>query len=97
MLILTATLSPHTHQVVLFQIVHTIMSELGPVIHGLESQGRALTARALSARAGETERINFLCGTQSLRHENQLHLLDYSDETGVLDKTVYLHPQGEIW
>lgn len=73
------------------------MSDLGPVIHGLESQGRALTARALSARAGETEKINFLCGTQSLRHENQVHLLDYSDETGVLDKTVYLHPQGEIW
>ena len=73
------------------------MSDLGPVIHGLESQGRALTARALSARAGETEKINFLCGTQSLRHENQVHLLDYSDETGVLDKIIYLHPQGEIW
>lgn len=35
-------------------------------------QGRALTARSLAARAGETDRIHFLCGTQSLQHENQV-------------------------
>ena len=73
------------------------MSERGPVIHGLESQGRALTARALAARAGETDNIHFLCGTQSLRQENQVHLLDYDEESGVLDKTVYQHDRGEIW
>ena len=74
------------------------MSERGaPIIYGLEAQGRALTARALAARAGETEKIQFLCGTQSLRQENQLHLLEYDDDLGVLDKSVFLHPAGEIW
>ena len=64
------------------------MSSRGPVIYGLESQGRALTARALAARPGETEKIHFLCGTQSLRQENQVHLLEYDEETGILDKTL---------
>lgn len=72
-------------------------SDRGPVIYGLESQGRALTARALAARAGETDNIHFLVGTQSLRQENQVHLLEYCEETGVLDKTVFLHSCGEIW
>lgn len=73
------------------------MTEKGPVIYGLESQGRALTARALAARAGETEKINFFCGTQSLRNENQVHLLEYDEERGILDKTVHQHSPGEIW
>ena len=38
-------------------------------------QGRALTARSLAARVGETDRIHFLCGTQSLQHENQVSLV----------------------
>lgn len=67
------------------------------MIYGLESQGRALTARALTARAGETDKIHFFCGTQSLRQENQVHLLEYDEETGVLDKAVHVHSQGEIW
>lgn len=73
------------------------MSERGPVIYGLESQGRTLTARALTARAAETDKIHFFCGTQSLRQENQVHLLEYDEERGVLDKTVHPHSQGEIW
>lgn len=27
----------------------------------------------------------------------QVHLLDYNEETGVLDKTVFMHSAGEIW
>ena len=27
----------------------------------------------------------------------QVHLLDYNEETGVLDKSVFMHPAGEIW
>ena len=73
------------------------MSERAPIIYGLESQGRALTARTLAARAGETEKIHFLCGTQSLQHENQVHMLEYDEEKGILDKTLYLHSVGEIW
>lgn len=30
--------------------------------------------RALAARVAETERIQFFCGTQSLKHENQVHV-----------------------
>ena len=75
----------------------TMSDGRGPVIYGLESQGRALTARALSARAGETDKIHFFCGTQSLRQENQVHLLEYDEERGILDKTVFFHSQGEIW
>ncbi len=60
-------------------------------------QGRSLTARSLAARAGETDNIHFLCGTQSLSQENQVHLLDYNEESGFLDKTVFMHSAGEIW
>lgn len=73
------------------------MAERSPVIYGLEFQGRSLTARTLASRAGETDRIHFLCGTQSLHHDNQVHLLDYNEDIGVLDKTVFMHPAGEIW
>ena len=72
-------------------------SDRGPIIYGLESQGRSLTARTLAARTGDTDNIHFLVGTQSLRQENQLHLLEYCDDTGVLDKTVYPYSSGEIW
>ena len=27
----------------------------------------------------------------------QLHLLEYNDDTGVLDKTAFQHPAGEQW
>jgi len=73
------------------------MSDRGAVIYGLESAGRALTARALTARTGETEGIHFMVGTQSLRQDNQVHLLEYCEDTGVLDKTVYGHSSGELW
>ena len=27
----------------------------------------------------------------------KVHLLDYNEDIGVLDKTVFMHPAGEIW
>jgi hypothetical protein len=38
------------------------------LIHGLELQGRALTAVA-----ADTDTVSFLVGTQSLRHPNLLY------------------------
>eukprot|EP00731_Ephydatia_muelleri_P009048 Em0004g1386a len=73
------------------------MADRPPVIYGLEFQGRTLTARALAAKSSEEDKIFFLCGTQSLRYENQVHLLEYDEDTGVLDKVVFAHPAGEIW
>ncbi len=78
-------------------LVVKMSSDRGPTIYGLESQGRSLTARTLAARAGETDNIHFVVGTQSLRQENQVHLLEYCDDTGVLDKTVYPFSAGELW
>ena len=102
----------------------SVISALSLYLRLSSSQGRGFTGRALAARTGETEKIQFLCGTQSLRHENQVcvcvcvcvldlptslectarqlplplpvqvHLLDYNDDTGVLDKTAFPHTAG---
>lgn len=36
-------------------------------------------------------------GTQSLRVESQIHHIDFDDENNVINKNIYLHPDGEIW
>eukprot|EP00052_Salpingoeca_macrocollata_P013058 m.102159 g.102159 ORF g.102159 m.102159 type:complete len:378 (-) comp18759_c0_seq1:37-1170(-) len=63
-----------------------------PVIYGLEFQ-----ARALSAVHGESQTIDFLVGTQTLKHDNQVHLLSYNDEDNSLDSCVFDFHPGEIW
>lgn len=68
------------------------MEDESPVIYGLEFQ-----ARALSAQNAETDIIRFFVGTQSLKFENQIHQLEYDEETNNVIKTVYLHSAGEIW
>ncbi|XP_071954533.1 EARP and GARP complex-interacting protein 1-like [Antedon mediterranea] len=68
------------------------MEDDAPVIYGLEFQARALTAQV-----AESEAIRFLVGTQSLKFDNQVHLLDFDEENNQLNKTVYLHKEGEIW
>lgn len=69
------------------------MDDKAPIIYGLEFPGRAL-----AARVAETERIQFFCGTQSLKHENQVHLIEYDEELlGIDSKTVFQHLCGEIW
>lgn len=63
------------------------------IIYGLEFQARALTAQV-----AETEKIRFLIGTQSLKQvNNQIHLVEFNEETSVLKTTVYQHSHGEIW
>jgi len=67
------------------------MEEDSPVIYGLE-----FPCRTLAAQKGETEAIRFFVGTQCLR-ENQIHLVEYDDDTNVVNKTVFPHDAGEIW
>jgi len=68
------------------------MNDDAPVIYGLEYQ-----ARALCAQQAETDSIRFLVGTQSLKSSNQVHLIDFDDETNIINKSVFLHTPGEIW
>uniref|UniRef100_A0A8C1TE35 EARP complex and GARP complex interacting protein 1 n=1 Tax=Cyprinus carpio TaxID=7962 RepID=A0A8C1TE35_CYPCA len=39
----------------------------------------------------------FLVGTQSLKFDNQIHIIDFDDENNVINKSVLLHDAGEIW
>ncbi|XP_066938476.1 EARP-interacting protein homolog isoform X2 [Macrobrachium rosenbergii] len=64
-----------------------------PVIYGLED----FQARALAAHTAETEKINFLVGTQSLRRINQVQLIEFDDDTSLVTKQTFEHPAGEIW
>ncbi|KAK3889979.1 hypothetical protein Pcinc_006055 [Petrolisthes cinctipes] len=64
-----------------------------PVIYGLED----FQARALTAHTAETEKINFLVGTQSLRRVNQVQLIEFDDDTSLVSKQTFEHPAGEVW
>ncbi|XP_054772763.2 EARP-interacting protein homolog [Lytechinus pictus] len=68
------------------------MDDEAPVIYGLEFQARSLTAQV-----AETDAIRFLVGTQSLKYDNQVHVLDFDEDHNALDKTVFFHKDGEIW
>uniref|UniRef100_A0A8C9SWM9 EARP complex and GARP complex interacting protein 1 n=2 Tax=Scleropages formosus TaxID=113540 RepID=A0A8C9SWM9_SCLFO len=68
------------------------MEDDAPVIYGLEFQARALTAQT-----AETDAIRFLVGTQSLKFDNQIHIIDFDDENNIINKSVLLHQVGEIW
>ncbi|XP_076039917.1 EARP-interacting protein homolog [Oratosquilla oratoria] len=69
------------------------MMDDAPVIYGLED----FQARALCAMTAETEKINFLVGTQSLRITNQVQLIEFDDDTCLVSKQAFLHPVGEVW
>ncbi|KAL1469436.1 hypothetical protein MTO96_025045 [Rhipicephalus appendiculatus] len=68
------------------------MEDEAAVIYGLELQ-----SRSLAALAAETETACFLVGTQSLKCDNQIHVLVYNEETNSLSKAVYIHSAGELW
>lgn len=52
----------------------------------------------MTAQVAETEKIRFLIGTQSLKQvNNQIHLVEFNEETSVLKTTVFQHSNGEIW
>ena len=68
------------------------MEDDAPAIYGLEFQARSLTSQT-----AEPDAIRFLVGTQSLRSENQVHLIDFDEENNLIHKNVFLHSEGEIW
>ncbi|XP_064881723.1 EARP-interacting protein homolog isoform X2 [Oncorhynchus nerka] len=68
------------------------MEDDAPVIYGLEFQARALTSQI-----AESDAIRFLVGTQSLKFDNQIHIIDFDDENNIISKSVLLHQAGEIW
>ncbi|XP_031553898.1 EARP and GARP complex-interacting protein 1-like [Actinia tenebrosa] len=68
------------------------MEDDSPVIYGLE-----FNARALCPQHAEADVIRFLVGSQSLRFENQVHLIDFDDESNIINKNVFMHSVGEIW
>ncbi|XP_060677662.1 EARP-interacting protein homolog isoform X3 [Hemiscyllium ocellatum] len=68
------------------------MEDDAPVIYGLEFQARALTPQT-----AETDAVRFLVGTQSLKYDNQIHIIDFDDENNIINKNVLLHQVGEIW
>ncbi|XP_065072147.1 EARP and GARP complex-interacting protein 1-like [Rhopilema esculentum] len=68
------------------------MDDDAAVIYGLEFQ-----ARSLCPQYGENDSIRFLVGTQSLRSDNQVHLIDFDDESNLVNKHIFMHSAGEIW
>ncbi|XP_066155284.1 EARP and GARP complex-interacting protein 1 [Euwallacea fornicatus] len=69
------------------------MNNKNTVIYGLEFQ-----ARALAPQLAESEKVRFLIGTQSLKQaNNQIHLIDFNEETSSVKTTVFHHCEGEIW
>jgi len=68
------------------------MREENSIIHGLELQGRALTAVT-----ADTDTVSFLVGTHSLRHTNMLYKVVLDEESGQLAKKAFRHELGEVW
>ncbi|XP_044182572.1 EARP and GARP complex-interacting protein 1-like [Acropora millepora] len=66
------------------------MEDDSPVIYGLE-----LNARALVPFHAETDVIRFIVGTQSLKFDIQIHLIDFDGESNVINKSVFMHSAGE--
>uniref|UniRef100_A0A1L8DAV6 Putative wd repeat protein n=2 Tax=Nyssomyia neivai TaxID=330878 RepID=A0A1L8DAV6_9DIPT len=65
----------------------------GISIYGLEFQ-----ARALVSQLAENNEIRFFIATQSLKPNNQVHLLEVNDDgDSALKSTIFSHPYGEVW
>eukprot|EP00732_Lithocolla_globosa_P001263 Lithocolla_globosa_v1_NODE_599_length_3623_cov_13.493554.p1 type:complete len:371 gc:universal NODE_599_length_3623_cov_13.493554:2370-3482(+) len=60
-------------------------------VYGLKYQARALTAQA-----AETEKTRFFVGSLSLKHDNELHLLEFNEEENEIQSQVFQH-EKEIW
>ncbi|EAT41635.1 AAEL006724-PA [Aedes aegypti] len=69
------------------------MDENNSLVYGLEFQ-----ARALASRQTESDQVRFFCATQSLKPNNQLHVLDLNEDScPSLEAKVFSHPLGEVW
>jgi hypothetical protein len=64
------------------------------LIYGLESQARSLAAGP--SGSPDSGLIRFVVGTQSVKSDNFVHVLEYMEETHSLSKTVIKHEAGEV-
>uniref|UniRef100_A0A914VC64 Protein TSSC1 n=1 Tax=Plectus sambesii TaxID=2011161 RepID=A0A914VC64_9BILA len=62
------------------------------VIYGLDHQ-----ARSMCGIVAEQDRAQFLVGTQTLKFENQVCLLDLDEDRNQISKNSFAHKEGEIW
>ncbi|XP_054167172.1 EARP-interacting protein homolog [Oppia nitens] len=74
--------------------IESLNEDDSPLIYGLEFQARSLCS---TSNGDSSSFVRFLVGTQSLKNENQIHLLEYLDENNTLSKTVFRHSSGEVW
>eukprot|EP00730_Choanoeca_flexa_P020152 TRINITY_DN9852_c0_g1_i4.p1 TRINITY_DN9852_c0_g1~~TRINITY_DN9852_c0_g1_i4.p1 ORF type:complete len:371 (+),score=79.50 TRINITY_DN9852_c0_g1_i4:93-1205(+) len=65
-------------------------------IYGLEYSTKALCARAVDDINDDADILNFLVGTCTVRHENQLHSVLFNDETEEISSHIYSYEQGSI-
>ncbi|XP_017842994.2 EARP-interacting protein homolog [Drosophila busckii] len=66
--------------------------EENSLIYGLELQARALTPQY-----GESNDVCFFIATNSLKPTNQVHLLQYDEESGTTQAKIFEHAMGEVW
>ncbi|CAG2103892.1 unnamed protein product, partial [Medioppia subpectinata] len=77
--------------------IDSFSEDESPLIYGLEFQSRCLCSSSNVDTSGSHGFVRFLVGTQSLKSENQIHLLEYLEETNSLSKAVFRHSGGEVW
>lgn len=69
------------------------MSENTSLIYGLDNE-----CRALCSQFNENLLTRFLVGTLTLEaSQNQVHLLEYLEDSNAFSKNVFRHKKGEIW
>ncbi|XP_055621748.1 EARP-interacting protein homolog [Toxorhynchites rutilus septentrionalis] len=68
------------------------MDDNDSLVYGLEFQ-----ARALASQQAESTDVRFFVATQSLKPNNQLHVVDINEESFTLKTKVFSHPLGEVW
>uniref|UniRef100_A0A8D8D6U7 Protein TSSC1 n=2 Tax=Culex pipiens TaxID=7175 RepID=A0A8D8D6U7_CULPI len=68
------------------------MDDNNSLIYGLEFQ-----ARALASRQAESNDVRFFLATQSLKPNNQLHVVDLDEDSSTLQAKIFSHPLGEVW
>ncbi|CAG8483570.1 3476_t:CDS:10 [Dentiscutata erythropus] len=60
-------------------------------VYGLRHQARCLTAVT-----AETEQNKFLVGSQTLKRDNEIHLIDFHEDEFEITSTIYQHSE-EVW
>ena len=69
--------------------------EDSPLIYGVEAACRALAPGPSGGSDGS--HVRFVVGTQVLKGENGIHVLEYGEETHSLSKALFKHDAGEVW